>query len=116
MEINPASRKIDASDLPLDRLVTSNQLSKAEKINAVSHHFEAILLRQFLTEAQKPLLKSKDGLLGASNAIYQDMIVGNMADEISKTGMLGLASAFQTQMGPAHKAGAEKGGGDVANE
>ncbi len=112
MEINPVSRKINPADLPLDRLASNNQLSEAEKIAGVSHHFEAILLRQFLGEAQKPLLKSKDALLGASHEIYQDMIVGNLADTISKTGTFGLARSFQSQTAPHSKSGRIEGGGD----
>lgn len=116
MELNLVSRRINPTDLPLDRLAANSQLSEAEKINAVSHQFEAILLRQFLTEAQKPLLKPKGALLGASHDIYQDMIVSHMADEMSKTGMFGLAAAFQSQMAPHPEASAENGERDAPIE
>jgi Rod binding domain-containing protein len=98
MEINSVSRGIDPSELSLDRLAVSSKVPEAEKIAVVSRHFEAILLRQFLTEAHKPILKQKDSPLGASNGIYQDMIVTQLADEISKKAMFGLASSFQSQM------------------
>ena len=116
MEINPISRGVNPTEVPLDRLAVNSQLSEAEKIASVSHHFEAILLRQFLSEAQKPLLKSKDALLGASHEIYQDMIVGHLADEISKTGMFGLAKAFQSQMTQSQKGGGEKGERDAPQQ
>ena len=116
MDVNAVSRGINPADLPLDRLAANSQLSEAEKVNAVSRHFEAILLRQFLTEAHKPLLKSNDSLPGASNAIYQDMIVTHLADEISKTGMFGLANAFQTQTSLPSKASNENGKRDAPIE
>ena len=97
MEISPVSRKLNPAEMPLDRLASSSQLSEAEKIAGVSHHFEAILLRQFLTEAQKPLLKQKGAALSASQDIYQDMIVSQLSDAISKTGTFGLANSFQIQ-------------------
>jgi Rod binding domain-containing protein len=116
MDVSAVSRRINPADLPLDRLATNSKLSEAEKVNAVSHHFEAILLRQFLTEALKPILKANNALSGASNAIYQDMIVTHLADEISKTGMFGLASAFQSQMPLPQKASDENGKRDAPIE
>jgi Rod binding domain-containing protein len=98
MDSSPVARKLSPADMPLERLASSKQLSEDEKLAGISHHFEAILLRQFLNEAQKPLLKPKGVMLGASHDIYQDMIVNQLADAISKTGTFGLANSFQAQM------------------
>lgn len=98
MEINPLTRAIKVEEIPLDRLAANSQLSEPEKIAGVSRHFEAILLRQFLTEAQKPLLNPKDSSNNAVGDIYKDMMVTHLADEISKTGNFGLAKFFQAQM------------------
>jgi Rod binding domain-containing protein len=84
--------------MPLEQLAASSQLSEEEKIAGMSRHFEAILLRQFLNEAQKPILDPKGGLTGAANDIYKDMIVNVLGDEISKSGNFGLAKFFQAQM------------------
>ena len=113
MDISPVSRKLNPAEMPLDRLASSSQLSEAEKIAGVSHHFEAILLRQFLTEAQKPLLKSKSPMLGASHDIYQDMIVDQLSEAISKTGTFGLANSFQTQTTHPHKVDGAKSDRDA---
>jgi Rod binding domain-containing protein len=109
MQINSLSHKIAAEELPLERLGSSSQLSEAEKIAGASRHFEAVLLRQFLTEAQKPVLNPKSSTGGAVGGIYQDMIVNNLADEISKSGTFGLAKYFQAQMVPPQKSGTSKG-------
>ncbi|MBM3836635.1 MAG: hypothetical protein FJ398_01525 [Verrucomicrobia bacterium] len=103
MESSPVARKLKPADLPLERLASNKQLSEDEKLSGISHHFEAILLRQFLTEAQKPLLKPQSAMLSASHDIYQDMIVNQLAEAISKTGTFGLANSFQAQMTHPHK-------------
>ena len=116
MDISPLSRKLNPAEVPLDRLASSSQLAESEKIAGVGRHFEAILLRQFLTEAQKPLMKSKMSLLGASNDIYQDMIVNQLADSISKSGTLGLANSFQAQMTHAHSVEGKQGDRDAPTQ
>ena len=107
MEIQSLTRHISAAEMPLEQLAANSQLSEEERIAGVSRHFEAILLRQFLSEAQKPLLNSKGGMTGAANEIYKDMIVNVLADEISKSGNFGLAQSFQAQMSAPKKAGSD---------
>jgi Rod binding domain-containing protein len=114
METNPLSRHIVVEELPLERIAGNPQLSETERITAVSRHFEALLLRQFLTEAQKPLLNPKSSMGGASNDIYKDMIVNVLSDGISKSGSFGLAQFFQSQMVP-HGSGDQKNPEAVPN-
>jgi Rod binding domain-containing protein len=96
------SRSASADQLSLDKLANNPLLSQEEKIVAVSRQFEAVLLRQYLSEAQKPLFDSSTSMGGASSAIYQDLVVGHLADEISKTGQLGLAHYFHSQLMSKH--------------
>ena len=98
MEVNSSGRKVAPTDLPIEQLARNSQLSEAERIAGASRHFEAILLRQFLSEAQKPVLDPKGGPHGAVNDIYKDMMVNALAEQISKTGTLGIAQTFQTQL------------------
>jgi Rod binding domain-containing protein len=87
----------DAEQLAPERLADSAHVGEADKIALASKHFEAILVRQFLSEAQKPLLAPKGQMSGATSEIYRDMMVNSMADQISKSGALGLAKQFQAQ-------------------
>ena len=48
MEISPLNREVRASELPLERLAGSKEVSQKEKIAEVSRQFEAVLLRQIL--------------------------------------------------------------------
>lgn len=98
MNISPLPRAIKASDLPLDRLSANSQVCEAEKVAEVSRQFEAILLRQILQEAQKNTFHSPLQSNSVANSIYQDMIVQQLADGISKAGTLGLAQSFQHQL------------------
>ena len=119
MEIKPLqTQRIDASNLPLDRLASSTKVPEQQKVAEVSRAFEAILLRQILQETQRPAFPSK--LVGNSttDAIYRDMVVNQMAESISKSGTLGLgkclARALQHQTSAAHSATAGKGGDGLA--
>jgi Rod binding domain-containing protein len=99
MEVAPLARSLNAADFPLEKLATSTQLSDAEKISEISRQFESVLLRQILSEAQKPLFKS--ALLrsdSCTNSIYQDIIVEQLADRISRGGTFGFAKVLEHQL------------------
>jgi len=103
------SRAIKAEAVPLERLASNTQISEEEKIAGVSRHFEAIMIRQFLTEAYKPVLDPKDGDNNSVNDIYKDMMIESLADSISKSGNFGLAQSFQSQMVHPKKKASESG-------
>ena len=91
---------MSANHLSVERLAQNNKLTEAEKIGEVAQQFEAILLRQFLSEATKPMLSQSEGMNPAQKSIYQDMITNTLADTISHTGEFGLAQAFRQQLMP----------------
>ena len=92
------TQKVKASSLPLERLASNPNLSEADKVAEVSRQFEAILLRQILTEANKTTFKSTWNAPSVSKDIYQDMVSSQLADSISKAGTFGLARSFQHQL------------------
>lgn len=99
MEISPLNREVKASELPLERLARAGNVSQEEKIAEVSRQFEGVLLRQILSQAQKPMFKSS--LMpadGTTNAIYQDMITQQLADRISRGGTFGFAKVLEQQL------------------
>jgi len=99
MDITPLNRPVQASELPLERLALSKEVSQKEKIGEVSRQFEAVLLRQILSQAQKPMFKSS--LMpadGTTNAIYQDMVTQQLADRISQGGTFGFAKVLEQQL------------------
>ena len=64
------------------------------KVGEVSRQFEAILLRQFLSESMKPLLEG-----GPSGQVYGYLLTDTLADSLSKGGGMGLSSVLQAQLG-----------------
>ena len=91
---------MSADHLAVEQLAQNNKLTEAEKIGEVARHFEAILLRQFLNEATKPLMGGDEGMNSAQKSIYQDMITNTLADSISKSGQFGLSQMFGHQLMP----------------
>ena len=91
---------MSADHLAVEQLAQNNKLTEAEKIGEVARHFEAILLRQFLNEATKPLMSGDEGMNSAQKGIYQDMITYTLADTISKSGQFGLSQMFRHQLMP----------------
>jgi len=98
MNISPTQSKIDMTHVPLESLAANKQLTEDQKIGEVSQQFEAILLRQFLSESQKPVIKSEFTDTSSTAGIYQDFITNQMADSLSRSGGIGLAQTFQHQL------------------
>jgi len=97
MDVSPVqARYVDAADLPLDRLAASSQVSESDKVEAVSRAFEAVLLRQILSECQKPVFKSKYVENSSTQGIYRDMAVEQMANNIAKSNTFGLAASLSS--------------------
>ena len=92
------SRHMDLSSLPLESLATSTQAGEKEKIGEVSRAFEAVLLRQILQEGQRPAFASKGAGNSSTDGIYRDMVVNQLAENISKSGRFGLAKSLAGEL------------------
>ncbi|MEW6156416.1 MAG: rod-binding protein [Verrucomicrobiota bacterium] len=98
MEIPALKPHIAISQLPLEKLADNPHLSEPQKVAELTRQFEAVLLRQILQEAQKPVFPSRFTDNSAAAQIYRDMATAQWADAISKSGTMGLADALQTQL------------------
>ena len=83
----------------------------SQKIGEASRQFEAVLLRQILSDSQKTVIPSELSDNSTAAGIYQDVITNTLADNISKSGAFGLAKTFTQQLNhpghtPAKAAGA----------
>lgn len=79
-----------------DRLVHGSA-SEQDRLAAASAEFEAVLLRQYLTEALKPMTKGGE-MLGGNNAVYGYMITDALANGLSKSGVFGFSNLMQAQL------------------
>lgn len=100
MQISAIQPKIDPSHLELESLANNQALTQGQKIAEVSRQFEAILLRQFLSESQKPVINSEFSDNSNTAGIYQDMVTNQLADTLSRNGGVGLAKTFERQLSP----------------
>jgi len=98
MEIGAIKSHVEAADLPLERLATNGALTEQKKIEELSRQFEAVLLRQILSEAQKTVFKSKYSDETTASQIYRDMTVAQLADSISHSGALGLGKTLSKDL------------------
>jgi len=112
MNINAVQSKVasaaTAADIAPEDLVSNKSLNEHQKIAEASRQFEALLLRQILAEAQKPVIKSEFTDNSTAAGIYQDFITGQLSDSLSKSGAFGLAKVFERQLDhPASKISAD---------
>ena len=98
MNIAPVQFKSATADVPIESLAGDKDLSENEKISIASKQFEALLLRQILSETQKPVIQSEFTDNSTASGIYQDMITSQLADSLSKSDAIGLAKTFEQQL------------------
>jgi Rod binding domain-containing protein len=95
MKISPTLTLPSSSALPLEKLAGTTALSQSQKVAELSRQFEAILLRQIITEAQKPAFPSKFNPQSTASGIRQDMLANQLADSITRGGGLGLGRQLE---------------------
>lgn len=100
MTIASVASQVDASHVQLESLANNQALTQDQKIGEASRQFEAVLLRQFLSEAQKPVISSEFTDDSSTAGIYQDMVTNQLADLLSRHGGIGLAKTFERQLAP----------------
>lgn len=89
---------VRATDQPFEKLANNPNISDKEKTTEACRQFEAVLLRQILTDATKTLFKSSANPESSSDGIYQDMITNNLADQMSRAGGFGLSRVLTKQL------------------
>lgn len=97
MDIPAFQPHVRASELPFEQLAASKNVPEREKVAEACRQFEAVLLRQILQQARKPLLDPGKAA-SSTSGIYDDMINNQLADKISRTGTFGLARSLQAQL------------------
>lgn len=98
MNIAPLTPQIRSGEPALDQLQRQPNANDAQKIAEIARQFEAVLLRQILADATKNMFKTVAGQESATNGIYQDMVTNSLADNMSRSGGLGLARVIATQL------------------
>ena len=68
------------------------------ELESATKGFEAIFIRQFLSQSLKPLLHDTPGSQATGSGIYQSMISEVLADNLAQTGKFGFSSMLQVQL------------------
>jgi flagellar protein FlgJ len=115
MNVSPLQPKVNAADLPIDKLAANPNVSDSEKVGQACRQFEAIFLREIFKDMRKTVISSSMHKDSAVSGIYDDMVNNQLADGISRSGAFGLAKSLQSQL--AHQvlhAAPKHGAGGVA--
>lgn len=99
MQISSINSQVKASDISIEKMASNANVSEKDKIAEVSRQFEAMLLRQILSEAQKTQLCKDSEPSSSVSQIYKDMVTTQMADNISRSREVGLSSMLEAQLG-----------------
>ncbi|HEX9785062.1 MAG TPA: hypothetical protein VGA56_20330 [Opitutaceae bacterium] len=70
---------------------------EAERLQAASREFESVLLRQYLSEALKPITEGGTSF-GAGNPVYGYLVTDSLASGLSQGGVFGFSSLLQAQI------------------
>jgi peptidoglycan hydrolase FlgJ len=92
------SSHVNASLIPFDQLAANPNVSKEDKVKEACRQFEAVLLRQVLSEARKTVITSSEKKDSNETDIYNDMVNNQLADSISHSGAFGLAKSLEKQL------------------
>ena len=98
MNITAIKPQVDTANIPIEQLSGNTQISKQDKVAELSRRFEAVMLRQMLSESQKTVFKSKFSDDSVASSIYKDMNITQMAESISKSDTFGLSKSLKQQL------------------
>jgi Rod binding domain-containing protein len=95
---------------PYEQMHRLENLPRDQQMAKVAGQFEGIMVRQFLTEAMKPMTDgcfSDEDMPGGD--IYKSMMVDTLANGIESGGGMGFSNVIQLQLQGKASAGGTKG-------
>jgi Rod binding domain-containing protein len=98
MAVSPIQHRPETAEIAPEQLSHNKLLTEEQKIGEVARQFEALLLRQILSETRKTVISSEFTDNSTAASIYQDLVTLQLANSISKSGTLGLAQMLQQQL------------------
>ena len=79
-------------------LLQMDQYSEKQKLEITAGEFESTLVRQFLKDAMKPLIKGALDENGVSHEIYRGYYTDIMAQSLTRGKGIGISSVLQSQL------------------
>lgn len=87
----------NADPLQWKEMMMSEGRTEEAKLASAAGEFEALLLRQFLNEALKPLTEN-GASFGGNSPVYNYFITDTLASSLSKSGAFSYSSLIQAQL------------------
>ncbi len=82
----------------LKELVNSKHSSAVQKNAIVSQQFESVMIKQFLNDALKPMIKGVFNEDGEGHRLYRHFFTDAISESIAKGGGFGISSILQQQL------------------
>ncbi|HEX3988342.1 MAG TPA: rod-binding protein [Verrucomicrobiae bacterium] len=98
MNVSPLQSRVDAKDIPIEKLAANSSISDSEKVGQACRQFEAIFLREIFKDMRKTVISSSMHKDTAVSGIYDDMVNNQLADSVSRSGAFGLAKSLEKQL------------------
>jgi flagellar protein FlgJ len=98
MNVSPFQPRVDAREVPIEKLASNSSISDSEKVGQACRQFEAIFLREIFKDMRKTVISSSTHKDNAVSGIYDDMVNNQLADSVSRSGAFGLAKSLESQL------------------
>jgi Rod binding domain-containing protein len=82
----------------LMEMAHSKHATQQQKNAAVSQQFEAVLVKQFLKEALKPMIKGVFSDDGNANRMYRHFFTDAISESVASGGGFGVSNILQQQL------------------
>ena len=99
MDIGNSDNKYVGMDTSmLMEMAHSKSISEKQRNAAVSQQFEAVLVKQFLKEALKPMFKGVFNEDGGAHRMYRHFFTDAISESIATGGGFGVSNILQQQL------------------
>ena len=82
----------------LMEMAHSKHTTQNQKVAAVSDQFEAVLVKQYLKEALKPMFKGVFNEDGGAHRMYRHFFTDAISESIASGGGFGISNVLQQQL------------------
>ena len=82
----------------LMEMAHSKHTTQNQKVAAVSDQFEAVLVKQYLKEALKPMFKGVFNEDGGAHRMYRHFFTDAISESIASGGGFGVSNVLQQQL------------------
>jgi Rod binding domain-containing protein len=99
MDIGNSDNKYVGMDTSmLMEMAHSKSISEKQRNAAVSQQFEAVLVKQFLKEALKPMFKGVFNEDGGAHRMYRHFFTDAISESVAQGGGFGVSNILQQQL------------------